>query len=88
MASQCAIVASDTAPVTELLQDNHNALLADFLTPTQIAAQIERVLLDPNLQKKLSANARRTIIEHYDRRQSIQQYEALLSRLGCSADSR
>lgn len=81
MSSQCAIVASDTAPVTELLRDGENALLADFLNPKQIAAQIERLLIDLTLQKKMRVNARRTIIEHYDRRQSIQQYDALLNRM-------
>ena len=81
MSSQCAIVASDTAPVTELLRDGENALLADFLNPKQIAAQIERLLIDLTLQKKMRVNARRTIIERYDRRQSIQQYDALLNRM-------
>lgn len=81
MSCQCALVASDTAPVIELLRDGDNALLADFLNSKQIAAQIERLLIDPTLQKQLGTNARRTIVEHYDRRQSIQQYDALLNRL-------
>ena len=81
MAIQCAIVASDTAPVRELLRDGYNALLVDFFVPSQMAAQIEKLLDDPFLRKNLSVNARRTIVEGYDREQSIKRYEAFLKRI-------
>jgi glycosyltransferase involved in cell wall biosynthesis len=58
MAAGCTIVASDTAPVREVLSDGASALLADFHSPPAIAACIERALDDRACAKRLSAAAR------------------------------
>jgi glycosyltransferase involved in cell wall biosynthesis len=44
MASGCVVVASDTAPVREVIVDGHNGLLVDFFDHHAIAKRIARVL--------------------------------------------
>jgi glycosyltransferase involved in cell wall biosynthesis len=58
MAAGCTIVASDTAPVREVLSDGENALLADFHSPSAIAACIDRALDDRAGAKRLATAAR------------------------------
>ncbi|MFG0417982.1 glycosyltransferase [Pseudomonas sp. zjy_8] len=40
MASGCLIVASDTAPVREVIRDEKNGFLVDFFKPDEIASRI------------------------------------------------
>ena len=58
MAAGCAIVASDTAPVREVLRDGEEALLAEFHNPDQQAALIEQLLDDPKRRLELADAAR------------------------------
>jgi glycosyltransferase involved in cell wall biosynthesis len=44
MASGCVVVASDTAPVREVIVDGHNGMLVDFFDHHSIAKRIARVL--------------------------------------------
>lgn len=82
MAAECVIVGSNTAPVTELLRDGENGLLTDFLSPEEIADQVDRVLDAPDRMVELGKNARKDIVKSYTVKKSIKQYEALLKRLG------
>lgn len=65
MASGTAVVASDVAPVRELIQDRENGWLVHPDRPAELARAM-RILLDrPGLAQQLGANARRTIEHHY-----------------------
>jgi glycosyltransferase involved in cell wall biosynthesis len=64
LAAGCLVVASRTAPVEEVLVDGENALLADFLSPGDIARKVEQALAQP--QEQLRQAARRTAVEGYD----------------------
>ncbi|MBS3995806.1 MAG: glycosyltransferase family 4 protein [Hydrogenophaga sp.] len=66
MAAGCLMVASDTAPVTEVIREGENGLLVDFFDPARLAQRLAEVLADPAPLKKLRDNARQTIIERYD----------------------
>ncbi|MEM9152785.1 MAG: glycosyltransferase, partial [Cyanobacteria bacterium P01_F01_bin.3] len=66
LSTGCAVVASDTAPVLEVIKDSENGLLVDFFSPDAIANRVEEILENPNLRHELSANARQTILERYD----------------------
>jgi glycosyltransferase involved in cell wall biosynthesis len=66
MASGCLLIASNTAPVTELIQDGKNGLLVDFFSPTDIADRVDEVLGHGDRLINLRANARETILKHYD----------------------
>lgn len=65
MASGTAVIASDVAPVRELIDDRGNGWLVHPDRPAELARAM-RILLDrPDLAKRLGANARRTIEERY-----------------------
>lgn len=44
MAAGCVVVASDTAPVREVIIDGHNGMLVDFFDHHGIAKRIAKVL--------------------------------------------
>jgi glycosyltransferase involved in cell wall biosynthesis len=66
MASGCLLIASNTAPVTEVIQDGKNGLLVDFFSPTDIADRVDEVLGHGDRLANLRANAREIILKHYD----------------------
>lgn len=66
MSTGCLVIASDTAPVTEIIQDGINGLLADFFSPHQIAARVEEALDNPERVKTIRSKARKTILDNYD----------------------
>ena len=57
MAAGCCIVGSATAPVEELLQDEHSARLVDFFDTTAQARVIEELLEDPDQRYRLATAA-------------------------------
>ena len=65
MSIGCAVVGSATAPVMEVLQHEHNGLLVDFFSPQSIAEQVNRLLEDRPLAKKLGQQAHLDAIKHY-----------------------
>lgn len=84
MAAGCAIVASDTAPVREVVRDGENGLLADFFSPEEIADGVDRILDGKDRMAHLGHHARADILKNYTVKKSIKQYEALLRRLAVS----
>ena len=71
MSCGCALVASATPPVQEMVLDGVNGLLVDFFSPKQIADRIEEALVDPVLRSCLAHRARETILERYDLRLTL-----------------
>ncbi|HEY9710990.1 MAG TPA: glycosyltransferase family 4 protein [Oculatellaceae cyanobacterium] len=74
LSSGCLVVASSTAPVTEVIQDGVNGLLVDFFSPQEICDRIEEVLNHPTQMAEIRANARTTIQQHYDLAQLLPQH--------------
>jgi len=66
MSCGCPIVASDTPPVKEIIQDRINGFLADFFSPDEIADKIEEVLDNKGDLRDIKQNARNTIIQNYN----------------------
>ena len=66
LSTGCLIVASDTAPVTEVIEDNVNGLLVDFFKPQQISDRVIEALDNPTKMANIRNNARETILKHYD----------------------
>lgn len=60
------IVASDTAPLQEVIQHDQNGRLVDFFDTSALAAQVCDLLQDERTRQRLSANARLTIQKGYD----------------------
>jgi glycosyltransferase involved in cell wall biosynthesis len=66
MSLECAIVASNTAPVQEVIQHELNGLLVDFFNPEEMVRAICRLLENPTLAKELGKAARAKIVSQYD----------------------
>ena len=68
MSAGAPLVASATAPVTEVIQHEHNGLLFDFFDTHALTRAVCRMLDDEVLRKNISTTARDTIIQRYDLR--------------------
>lgn len=66
LSTGCLVVGSNTAPVTEVIQDGVNGLLAEFFSPEEIADRVEETLNHPEKMSEIRAKARHTIVEKYD----------------------
>lgn len=66
MSTGCLLIASATAPVREIVRDGENGVLVDFFDAERLAATVADALADPDRYRPLRANARQTIVEHYD----------------------
>ena len=66
MACGCTVLASDTAPVREVIRHHDNGLLADFFDVDELTTTALDVLADPAAYREsLGRAARRTIEERY-----------------------
>ncbi len=65
MACECAIVGSRTAPVGEVIVDGENGVLCDFFDTESIAAEVCRLLADPDERTRLSEGALATVRDRY-----------------------
>lgn len=74
MAVECAVIGSNTAPVSEVIEHGKNGLLVDFFSPTEIADGVDKFLDNPKKYQKMRQAARKSIIKHYTIEQGIKQY--------------
>lgn len=65
MSCGCCIVASNTKPITEFMQDNYNALFFDFFNVDEQVKKIEYALDNNDKMQELRYNARQTIVDNY-----------------------
>jgi glycosyltransferase involved in cell wall biosynthesis len=80
MATGCAIVGSDTAPVREFIRHRRTGLLAPFLQPEVIADHVLELLEDDALNARLRRGARAWAEKRLDLGKYLKAYEALISR--------
>ncbi|WP_353652426.1 glycosyltransferase [Loktanella sp. PT4BL] len=66
MSAGAAIVASDTAPLREVIQHDENGLLVDFFSVGGVVQSICGLLDDPNKRERLGAAARGAAVTGYD----------------------
>jgi glycosyltransferase involved in cell wall biosynthesis len=66
MATECLVVGSRTPPVTEVIEDGINGILADFFSPDEIAKKVIDALARPTHYRSIRTAARKTIQERYD----------------------
>jgi len=86
MAAGCAVVASATAPVEEVIRDGDNGLLVDFFSAAGIAEAVDRVLADPDRMAGMRARARETVVAGYDLRSvCLPQQMALVDAVASGA---
>jgi glycosyltransferase involved in cell wall biosynthesis len=65
LAAGCLVVGSRTPPVQEVIEHGRNGLLADFLDPQAIAAQVVAALADRAGHAAMRARARETVLARY-----------------------
>ena len=81
MACGCTVLASDTAPVRELVRHGENGLLADFFDVEGIAAAAVEVLKDPDSFRELGRAAERTILDRYSLTVTLPQLAAFFEEV-------
>lgn len=65
MAAGCCIIASNTEPVLEFMEDNKNGLLVDMRNIQQIVGKVEYALKNQDKVQEIRDNARQTIVDNY-----------------------
>lgn len=86
MSTGCAIVASNTPPVQEVIEDGNTGLLFDFFDKQALCERVCALLADPELRARLGSAARSHILTHYDLKsiclpQQIQWVEDILKNI-------
>lgn len=66
MACECCVVASSTAPVLEVMEDNKNGLLFDFYNVDELVKKVEFALNNPAKSAEIRKNARQTVLDKYE----------------------
>lgn len=74
LSTGCLIVASNTACVTEVIEDNVNGLLVDFFSPQQTCDRVIEALEQPEKMATIRTQARETILEQYDLARLLPQH--------------
>lgn len=87
MAAGCAVIASNTSPVSEVINHGKNGLLVDFFSPDEIADAVDKLLDNPAKYQKMRQAARKTILDRYSIQQGIKKYMELFDLLHRSMDS-
>jgi len=77
MAAGCVVIGSATPPVEEVIEDGRNGLLVDFFSHKEIADRVDEVLDDPGRMAHLGEAARRDVVESYNVRDKIGEYQRL-----------
>ncbi|MGH6932033.1 MAG: glycosyltransferase family 4 protein, partial [Dongiaceae bacterium] len=81
MAAGCLVIGSDTAPVTEVIQDGRNGLLADFFSHDGIADRVDEVFAHKDQMAVIRRRARDTVVERYDLQQCLRRQVRLIDDL-------
>jgi len=68
MACECLVIASDTVPVREYVEDGKTGLLTDFFNPEGIAARIDEGLKAGKAMDPMRKAARQSVIDKYDQK--------------------
>jgi len=79
LSAGCLVVASNTAPVLEVIEDGINGLLTDFFDTQAIADRIEEALESPDQGAALRQSARATVLERYAQAKLLPQHLKLLT---------
>jgi glycosyltransferase involved in cell wall biosynthesis len=90
MASECLVIASDTATIKDVIRDKVNGILLDFFDSDRLADALISACTAPDSFLDLRAAARKTIVTDYDRRRNAEPawlglISEVLGRERCSA---
>ena len=79
MSAGCLLIASDTAPVRDVVEDGENGFLFDFFDVSRLASLVVQALSEPGAHTGVRARARQTVVDRYDfQRVCLPQYKAVI----------
>lgn len=81
MSAGCVVLASDTAPVREVIVDGVNGFLVDSRDPAAIACRAAALLGRPHLLAPVRLAARRTVLERFHLADCLARQTALITQL-------
>lgn len=81
MSTGCLIIASDTRPVTEVIENGVNGMLVNFFNVKEIADRVEEALDNPGKMQAIRQNARQTILDKYDLAKLLPQHLAWMKNV-------
>jgi glycosyltransferase involved in cell wall biosynthesis len=82
MACGCAIIASDTPPVMEVMKDGVTGLAVDFFSPMAIADKVDHILDHPDRRADLGLAARAAAVRDFDlKTKTLPRWMTLLNDL-------
>lgn len=84
MSCGCCIVASNTAPVKEVIKNNDNGILVDFYDINGFVEKIEYLLNNKNETSSLKIAARKTILQNYNLKKCLPQHVKFITNLAKS----
>lgn len=67
MANEALVIASDTAPVRDVIRNGDNGVLVDFFRPDLLSASVIKAMEMPDEFRGMRSRARETIVRDYDR---------------------
>jgi len=83
MSAGCSIVASDTAPVREVIRHDETGRLVDFFDSEALAREVAALLGDPKKRRVLGQRSRQFVQQYYDlKRVCLPAQLEWLERLG------
>ncbi|KUF11073.1 glycosyltransferase [Pseudoponticoccus marisrubri] len=83
MSAQCAILASGTAPVREVMEEDETGWMVDFFDRDALVERLCALLDDAATRERLGANARAFVQQNYDLRTvCLPQHLDWVTRLG------
>ncbi|PHV10541.1 glycosyltransferase family 4 protein [Chitinimonas sp. BJB300] len=65
MSAGCCVVASDTAPVREVIRDGENGYLTDFFDQTALVNKLAAALADSSHVQSVRVNARNKVVDEF-----------------------
>lgn len=81
LACECPVLASDVAPVREVIRHEETGLLRDFFDVAGLAAQAIQVLKDPLAYRKLGVAGRALVEERYSVETTLPQLWRVFTRV-------
>lgn len=86
LALECLVVASDTAPVSEVIRDGENGLLVPFFQPEALARRVIEALVSPEKFLDVRKRARATVVARYSfEEQSFPQILRVIDELSAKS---
>lgn len=79
--SGCAVLASDVDGLREVVQHNQTGLLVDIEDSAAVAKQLDRLLAEPPLRKRLATAGQQHAVEHYSLDTMLESYTSLYNEL-------